>query len=135
MCNFNRVTIYRQSFNELNFEGFDFCNGFKSGDVHEFEKLKNLSINIFELKFYQDQYKWKHNLTPIEICKNDTDRVLELLIYRNHYVLIQNLNVFLGKKMVVDIFVNDDKIPIQIETFEKIICKNWSTRDNFYKIK
>ena len=32
--NSNRVTIYRQNFNELNFEGFDFCNGFKSGDIH-----------------------------------------------------------------------------------------------------
>ena len=36
----NRVPNYRQNFSEKNFEGFDVSNGFKSSDVHEFEKLK-----------------------------------------------------------------------------------------------
>ena len=67
----SRVKIYRQYFNELNIEGFDFTNGFKCSDVHKFEKLNNLCINIFELNFYQDQIKWKHNLIPIELSKND----------------------------------------------------------------
>ena len=61
-----RVSNYRQYFNELNIQGFDFTNGFKCSDVHEFEKLNNLSINIFELSFYQDQTNWKHKLILIE---------------------------------------------------------------------
>ena len=69
----------------MNIEGFDFTNGFKCSDVHKLEKLKNLSINIFELNFYQDGNNWKHNLIPIEISKNDeSDRVVDLLIYKNH---------------------------------------------------
>ena len=67
----NRVSNYRLYFNDLNSEHFDFSNGFKCSDVHIFEKLNNLSINIFELNFYQDQNKWKHNLIPIEISEND----------------------------------------------------------------
>ena len=52
--------------------------------MHRFEKLNNLCINIFELNFYQDENKWKHNIIPIEISKNELDRVADLLIYKNH---------------------------------------------------
>ena len=41
-CNINhpnRVSKYRQNFDELNIEGFDFTNGFKCNDVLKFEKL------------------------------------------------------------------------------------------------
>ena len=55
----NRVSNYRQYFNGLNIEEFDFTNGFKCSGVHIFEKLNNLSINILELNFYQDKNKWK----------------------------------------------------------------------------
>ena len=51
----NRVSNYKQYFNELNIECFDFIIGFKCSDVHRFEKLNNLYINIFELNFFQDQ--------------------------------------------------------------------------------
>ena len=76
----NRVSNYKQYFNELNNNSFDFTNGFKCSDVRKFEKLNNLSINIFELNFYQDKDKWKHNLIPIEISKNDSDKVIDLLL-------------------------------------------------------
>ena len=65
----NRVSNYKQYFNELNIEGFNFTNGFKCSDVHKFNDLNNLSVNIFELKFYQGKNKWKHNLIPIEISQ------------------------------------------------------------------
>ena len=48
--------------------------------MHRFEKLYNLSINIYEISFYQDGDKWKHNLIPIEISKNESDKVIDLLI-------------------------------------------------------
>ena len=85
----NRVSNYRQYFNELNIQGFDFCNGFKCSDVHRFNEISNLSVNVFELSLYQDQNQWKHKLIPIEISKNDVDRVIDSAIYKNHYVLIK----------------------------------------------
>ena len=92
----NRVTNYIQYFNELNFQSFYFTNGFKCSDLQKFNDLNNLSVNIFELNFYQDKNKWKHNSIPKEISKNKSDRVVDLLIYTNHYALIKKLNVFLG---------------------------------------
>ena len=91
----NRISNYKQYFNELNIQGFDFSKGFKCSDVHKFIELNNLSVKIFEINFYQDKNKWRHKLIPIEISKNGSNRVIDLAIYKNHYVLIKNLEVFL----------------------------------------
>ena len=57
-----------------------------------FEKLDTLSINIFEVRLYQEGVIGKHNLVSIEISKNDnSDRVVDLMLYKNHYVLIDKL--------------------------------------------
>ena len=48
------------------------------------------------MNFYQDQNKWRHKLVPIEVSKNVSDRVIDLLIYKNHYALVKKLNVFSG---------------------------------------
>ena len=61
----SRVNNYPQYFNEFNFQSFDFTNGFKCSDVLKFNELNNLSVNIYELNFYQDGDKRKHNLIPI----------------------------------------------------------------------
>ena len=53
-------------------------------NVHKFNELKNLSVEIYELNFYQDGDKWKHNFRPIEISKNESDKVIDLLNYNNH---------------------------------------------------
>ena len=92
----NRVSNYKQYFNELKILDFDFTNGFNCSDVHKFNELNNLSFNILELNFCQDQSQWKHKLLPIEVSKNDSDRVIDLAIYKNHYALIKKLDVFLG---------------------------------------
>ena len=102
----SRVNNYLQYFNELNIQGFDFTNGFKCSDVHRFNELNSLSVNIYELNFYQDGDKWKHNLIPIEISKNESDKVIDLLIYKNHYALIKKLQVFLGDHNKV-LYVDD----------------------------
>ena len=65
----NRISNYRQYFDELNIECFDFTDGFRCIHMHRFEKLNNLSINKIELKFYQDKNKWKHILILFEISK------------------------------------------------------------------
>ena len=75
-----RVTNYKQYFNELNIQGFDFIYGFKCSDVHKFNELIKLSVNIFELVFYQDQNIWRHKLIPIEISKNNSDKFIDLAI-------------------------------------------------------
>ena len=92
----NRFSNYIQYFNELNCQSFDFTIGFKCSDVHRFNEINNLSVNIHELNFYQGGDKWKHNLIPIEISKNESDKVIDLLIYKNQYALIKKLHVFLG---------------------------------------
>ena len=92
----NRVSIYRQIFNELKLQDFDSTNGFKCSDVLKYEKLNNLSKNIVELNSYEDQNKRRHQLVPIEISKNDSNRVIDLLLYENHYAFFKKLNVFLG---------------------------------------
>ena len=66
--------------------------------MHKFEKQNNLSINIFEINFYQEQSKWKHKLIPIGISKNESNRFINSLIYKKHYVLTEKLDVFLGKQ-------------------------------------
>ena len=93
--NSNIVSSYRKYFDKLNIEGFDFSNGFKCSDMYRLEKLNNLSINIYELGF--NQHNHKHKLIPIKISKNVSDKVIDLLIYENHYVLIKKLKVFIGK--------------------------------------
>ena len=92
----NRASNYKQYFNELNINGFDFTNDFKCIDMHRFDKLNNLSILIYHLNFYQDGDQWKHKLILIEISKKESDKVIDLLIYMNHYALNKNLYVFLG---------------------------------------
>ena len=92
----SRVNNYIQYFNELNFQSFDFTNGFKCSDVHKFNESNNLSVNIYELNFYQEGDERKHNLIPTEISKNESDKFMDLLIYKNHYALIKKLHVFLG---------------------------------------
>ena len=84
------MTNYKPNLNELNIDGFDFSNGFKCSDVHKFNEINNLSVNIFELNFLQGQNQWKHKLIPFEISKNGSDRVIDLAINRNHFVPIKN---------------------------------------------
>ena len=86
----NRVSNYKQPFNEININEFDFTNGFKCSDVHKFIELNNLSVHIIEINFYQDQNNWKHKLIPIGISKNESYKFIDLLIYKNHYALIKN---------------------------------------------
>ena len=73
----NRVSNYKQYFNELNINGFDYTNGFNCSDMHRFEKSNYLSINIYEIVSYQDGDKWKHNLIAIEFSKNESVKVID----------------------------------------------------------
>ena len=76
----NRRSIYKQYVIELSINGFDFTNGYKCSDARKFNESNILSLNLFELIFYQDQNKWRHKLLPIEVSKNISDRDIDLLI-------------------------------------------------------
>ena len=85
--------------------------------MHRFEKLKNLSINIIEWYFYQDQNKWKYNLTHLAVSKNESDRVVHLLMNKNHFALSQKLHIFLGnymKNFISKRFLNSFTIEITL---------------------
>ena len=121
-CNINhrnRFSIFKQYFVVLNIQGFNFTNGFKCSDNHRFNEVNYLSINIFELTFYQGQKKWRHELRPIEVSKNETDRVFDLLIYKNQFALIKKFNVFLGDHH---------------KTFTCTRCLNSCTNENLLKL-
>ena len=75
-------------------DGLDFL--FKTSDVTKFENMNDLAINIFELQFYQEGITWKHKLIPIAVSEKNSETVIDLVIYKNHYALIKKLHVFLG---------------------------------------
>ena len=41
---------------------------------------------------------WKHKLIPLEISENNADYEIDLLIYKNHYVLIKKLTCIFRQK-------------------------------------
>ena len=53
---------------------------------------------MFEPKFYQDQSEWRHKLIPSESSKNESEKTVDLLIYKNHFFLIKKKNVVLGNQ-------------------------------------
>ena len=53
--------------------------------------MNNLTINIIDLQFYQERINWKHKLIPVEVIGNNSETVIDLLIYQNQYALIKNI--------------------------------------------
>ena len=93
----DRVSNYRQYFDEINIQGFDFTNGFRCSDVHIFEKWNTLSINIIELSSYPDQNNWKKKVLISKLAKTIQ---IELLIYWLKKSLVSlNKKTFLFEKL------------------------------------
>ena len=59
--------------------------------------MNNVFINFFDLCVYQDQNKSKNKLNPFENNESTSDKVIDLLIYENHYDLIKTLHIILSK--------------------------------------
>ena len=49
---------------------------------------------MFRLGFYQDQNNWKDKLIFIGISEDESEIVIDLLIYKKHYVLNTKVNIF-----------------------------------------
>ena len=92
----HRVSKYIPYKNELNIANIDFSNGMKITDIDKFEKLNNqLSINVFEYSKEDDN---DYNLVPLYISKTvENRRIIDLVLYKNHYILLKKLHVFIGK--------------------------------------
>ena len=56
-----------------------------------------MSVNVFELLSSKRSITWKHKLVPLPIRRKNSDRLADLMVYINHYVLIKKLQVFLDK--------------------------------------
>ena len=92
-----RVSNHRQCFDVLNNQGFDFLNGFTCSDVHKCRQINNSCMNVFELNFYKHDYDiWRYRFFPIEISESKSERLIRLMFYKNHYILIKKSHVSLG---------------------------------------
>ena len=89
-----RVTKYIPYQKELNIADIDFTNSMKIADVDKFEN-NQLSINVFEYVTEEDN---DYKLVPLYISKNiENRRIKDLILYKNHYILLKKLHVFIGK--------------------------------------
>ena len=91
-----RVSKYEPYRDELNINDIDFTKGMSIVDIPRFERLNpTLSINVFEYSTEEDK---DYKLLPLYISKhNENRRVIDLILYRNHYILLKKLHLFIGK--------------------------------------
>ena len=92
----HRVSKYIPYQNELIITDIDFTNGMKITDIDKFENLNNqFSINVFEYSTDEDN---DYKLAPLYISKNIENRkIIDLILYKNHYIILKKLHVFIGK--------------------------------------
>ena len=87
-----RVSIYKQYENTVDFTGIEFPVSIK--DIPKIEKMNNLSINVFGYEV--------NSAFPIFISENQTGNSLNLLLIskdeKRHYVYIKDFNRFMYNK-------------------------------------
>ena len=92
-----RVTKYGPYRNELNIANIEFQDGMKIVNIPRFEILKpTLAINLFEYSTDEDN---DYKLVPLYIAENNENRrIIDLILYKNHYILLKKLHVLIGKQ-------------------------------------
>ena len=80
--NKNRSSNHSMHMNKLNLEGLEFP--MKVKDIHKFENLNKLNVNVFELT----NSVRSSALTPILNTKNYLQPQIDLPLFENHYCLI-----------------------------------------------
>ena len=120
-----RVSKYIPYLNELNITIIDFSNGMRTSDIEKFENLNNqLAINVFEYSTDEDN---DYKLFPLYISKNiENRRIIDLILYKNHYILLKKLHVFIGKHDNIYVCRNcSSSYSVQSElTTHKKLCGN-----------
>ncbi|XP_031777427.1 uncharacterized protein LOC107981297 [Nasonia vitripennis] len=76
----NRVNQYRMYENELNFGDIEFPVKLK--DVPKFEKLNDISVNVYMLK----KYNVKFEVSPCHITKEKKEKHVNLLLIQDFYI-------------------------------------------------
>ena len=101
----HRVSKYIPDQNELYITDIDFSNGMRITDIDKFENLNNqLSINVFEYSKDEDN---EYKLVPLYFPKNiENRRNIDLILYKNHYILLKKLHVFIGKNDNIYVYRN-----------------------------
>lgn len=98
--NSNRYTSYLPHRNKLKFDNISFP--IKINDIHKFEKLNDLSVNVFGLEF-DSKSKLNKIIGPLHLTKSR--KVIHLnLLYINHgtkghYCYIKNLSRLVSKQI------------------------------------
>ena len=120
------VSKYIPYQNELNITDIDFSNGMKITATDKFEKLNNqLSINVFEYSTDEDN---DYKLVPLCISKNiENRRIIDLILYKNHYKLLKKLHVFIGKydnTFFCRNCLNSYSVQSKLITHKRLCCNN-----------
>ena len=91
-----RVSKYEPYRDELNIDNIDLTYGMRITDIPRFEILNpTLTINVFEYSTEEDN---DYRLVPLYISiHNENRRIKDLFFYKNHYILLKKLHVFIGK--------------------------------------
>ena len=92
-----RVSKYEPYKKEIIITNIEFTNGMKFIDISRFKRLNpTLSIKVFE---YSTDEAIDFRLFPLYIFElNDYRRIIDLILYKNHYILLKKLHVFIGKQ-------------------------------------
>lgn len=98
--NVNRVASYKSHRNKLKFDNLSFP--IKINDIHKFEMLNNLSINVFGLE-YDSESKKNKVVGPLHLTKSRKATHLNLLYINQgtngHYCYIKSLSRLVSKQM------------------------------------
>ena len=93
----HRVTKYEPYRNELHFTNTYFVKGMKIVNFLRFEIFfPRLSMNVFQYSTDKDN---DYKLFPLYITKDNKDRrIVDLILYKNQYILPKKLHVFIGEQ-------------------------------------
>ena len=91
----NKVSDYKQNFDEINFEGFNYTNGIRCSVVHKFEKLNKLSVDIYELFFNKivmngnifNTYRNRKKINQIKLLTYYSIKIIRLSLKNYMYFL------------------------------------------------
>ena len=95
--NHDRVTKYERYENSLKFDNIQFP--VKLNKIPKFEKFNKINVNVFS-------YDEKYNVFPLQISKNNFNKVFDLLLISNknndHYCWIKNVDGLASKQINKD---------------------------------
>ncbi|GFX51159.1 uncharacterized protein TNCV_2735101 [Trichonephila clavipes] len=90
----DRVSKYKPFENELNFEGIEFPVKMEDRVINKFERMNNISVNI---------YSYDKDIYPLRITQNRVDKHINLLYIKHttnsHYCWIKDLSKLLSSQL------------------------------------